>query len=247
MRTFYLDWEYPLYLESRSLQGWLLLLGTKVVYIWAFFLGAALSAPLLMLPRIANSRRVRLLLVCTLFVLAGTSFVWWSTPHYFAPAACALYALVFQGLRYLRATRRKNFGLAILWAIPFVCILTLPLQPAVRQLSGDVRTRTFVDYWTTNHQMIERLEIARKVNSSGHRNLIIVRYGASHNSLQEWVYNRANIDAAPIVWAREMSPEKNRELFEYFKDRKVWLLEPDLDVPRLSPYPVPPSEQAKSK
>jgi hypothetical protein len=247
MRTFYLDWEYPLYLESRSLQGWLQLLGTKIVYIWAFFLGAALSAPLVMFPKIAKNRRVRLLLVCVLFVLAGTSLVWWSTPHYFAPAACALYALIFQGLRYLRATRRRTFGLLIAWAIPLVCILTLPLQPAVRQLSGDVRTRTFVDWWTTNHQMIERLEVARKVNSSGGRNLVIVRYSPNHNSLQEWVYNRANIDAAPIVWAREMSPEKNRELIEYFGDRRMWLLEPDFDVPRLTPYPMPEAAPNSAK
>jgi hypothetical protein len=128
-----------------------------------------------------------------------------------------------------------------------VCILILPLLPAVRQLSGDLRTRTFVDWWSTNHQMIERLQVARKVNTSGVRNLIIVRYGPNHNSLQEWVYNRANIDAAPIVWAREMSPEKNRELIEYFKDRHVWLLEPDFDVPRLTPYPVLPSAPTTAK
>jgi hypothetical protein len=247
MQKFYLDWEYPLYLESRTLEGWLLLLGRKLADIWAFFLGAALSIPLLTLPRIAKNRRMRLLLLCILSVLAGTSLVWWSTPHYFAPAACALYALVLLGLRYLRATRRRSFGLMFAWTIPIVCILTLPLEPAVRQMSGDMRTRTFVDYWTTNHQLIERLEIARKVKASGSRNLIIVRYSANHNSLQEWVYNRANIDAAPIVWAREMSPEKNRELFEYFKDRHVWLLEPDFDVPRLSPYPMPPSAQTSAK
>jgi hypothetical protein len=66
--------------------------------------------------------------------------------------------------------------------------------------------------------------------------LVIVRYREEHDPRDEWVYNGAEIDQAKVVWARDMGPEKNLELIHYFKDRKVWLVEPDVLTPSLSPY-----------
>jgi hypothetical protein len=77
----------------------------------------------------------------------------------------------------------------------------------------------------------------RLENTPG-QHLIIVRYGRSHQSDPEWVYNAAEIDAAKVVWARDMGEQNNQELLQYFKDRNVWLLEPDESPPKLSPYPA---------
>jgi hypothetical protein len=38
------------------------------------------------------------------------------------------------------------------------------------------------------------------------------------------------------VWARDMDEKSNQELLQYFKNRSVWLLEPDESPPKLSPY-----------
>jgi hypothetical protein len=65
----------------------------------------------------------------------------------------------------------------------------------------------------------------------------MVRYAREHDPQNEWVYNRAEIDASKVIWAREMSPQQDRPFLEYFHERKVWLLEPDLSPPKLSPYP----------
>ncbi|MGH7411977.1 MAG: hypothetical protein ACREJ6_13080, partial [Candidatus Methylomirabilis sp.] len=58
----------------------------------------------------------------------------------------------------------------------------------------------------------------------------------SHDPHKEWVYNRANIDKAKVVWAREMDPARNRELLTYFNDRRAWLLDADTEPPGLIPY-----------
>jgi hypothetical protein len=49
------------------------------------------------------------------------------------------------------------------------------------------------------------------------------------------VYNRADIDGSKIVWARDMGPEKNQELVDYYRGRKFWMAEADRSV-RLEPY-----------
>ena len=53
-----------------------------------------------------------------------------------------------------------------------------------------------------------------------------MRYRPDHEILEEWVYNDADIDGAKVVWARDMGTAKNQELLDYYKDRRVWLVEP---------------------
>ena len=42
--------------------------------------------------------------------------------------------------------------------------------------------------------------------------------------------------APSVVWARDMGVAKNQELIDYYKDRKVWLVEPDERPVRVTPY-----------
>jgi hypothetical protein len=65
-----------------------------------------------------------------------------------------------------------------------------------------------------------------------------VRYWPGHYSLDEWVYNAADIDSSKVVWAREMSIAEDQELIHYYGSRKVWLVEPDATPPRMTPYPL---------
>ncbi len=67
----------------------------------------------------------------------------------------------------------------------------------------------------------------------------MVRYAPDHNVLDEWVYNRADIDRASVVWAREMDPARMRKLLSYFHGRCVWLLEADKHPTHFSTYPGP--------
>jgi hypothetical protein len=61
----------------------------------------------------------------------------------------------------------------------------------------------------------------------GGRHLVIVRYGENHSPHYEWVYNEADIDRAPIVWARDMGEARNREILDYYPERAAWRLTVD--------------------
>ena len=84
---------------------------------------------------------------------------------------------------------------------------------------------------------VGRARVLANLSAMDGKHLAIVRYGPDHKAvMNEWVYNRADIDAAKVVWARDMDPAENRELLEYFHDRRAWLVEADETPPRVVPY-----------
>ena len=109
--------------------------------------------------------------------------------------------------------------------------------------TSDLRTsamRSVKVWWTGGSAFTSaRQAVLQTLEQQPGRQLVLVRYAADHSPHHEWVYNRADIDAAPIVWAREMGPAHAGigPFLQYFHDRRVWLLEPDQSPPKLSPYP----------
>src|SRR5947209_9644172 len=85
-----------------------------------------------------------------------------------------------------------------------------------------------------------RISVNEQLAKAAGRQLVFVRYWPNHIFQNEWVYNAADIDHARIIWARDLGPEQNEMLRRNYPDRTAWLLEPDADPPRLTPY------QAKS-
>ena len=66
--------------------------------------------------------------------------------------------------------------------------------------------------------------------------LVFVRYGPVHVPHFEWVYNGAAIDKQPIVWAREIDPQSDAALRDYFSPRKAWIVDADSPEVRLMPW-----------
>jgi hypothetical protein len=84
----------------------------------------------------------------------------------------------------------------------------------------------------------QRAAMLAQLHREDGRHLIMVRYTEEHNVHQEWVQNEADIDGAKVIWAREMDAVEDRKLFDYFKDRHIWLLEADVLPRRLVPHPA---------
>jgi hypothetical protein len=245
IRDFYIDEELGSSAKLHTLSGFLseeLLF--KPLRALLFFAGFALLPPLIMLRRIFFDRRIRFLLVCVLIVVAAVMVETWLIPHYFAAITPAFYALGLQMMRHLRQWKPggKPAGATIQRLVVTSCIVLAAIRLGAEPMQLTLSkwpSGSWAATWHGPQRLgVERKQIEDKLNSLPGNQLILVRYAPDHNSLDEWVYNGPDIENSKIIWAREMDTANNEELFRYYKDRKVWLVQPDTTPVTLSPYPT---------
>jgi len=92
----------------------------------------------------------------------------------------------------------------------------------------------------------QRAQVEAALERLPGQHLAIVRYANDHNPLDEWVYNAPAIDTTKVIWAREMRPDENLELIRYYRNRRVWLVEPDARPRMVGPYPTIPISPAQA-
>jgi hypothetical protein len=243
MRDFYSKWEMDDFREARTLPGFFYREAQKTGTVIFFFFGIALLPALIMFRRVIHDRRVRLLIVAGAVYGAGLSMNVWLFPHYLAPFACAAYALLLQAMRHLRVWRPINkppgarpTGLALVRVIPVVCLMLAVLRLFAGPLN--IAIPRWPNMWYGTEPLgLPRARVLAELESRPGLQLAIVRYAPSHAPFDDWVYNAANIDKSKVVWAREME-NYDADLIDYFRGRSAWLVEPDSDPPRISPYPV---------
>jgi len=159
-------------------------------------------------------------------VLTAALFTKGTYPHYVAPATLLFYVLLGAGMRGLhrRARSRKRVNLA--FAVGAAFALTLPISAGAFLLSDRAPFA------------VERAGLLADLKAMPGDHLVLVDYGPNHNVHEEWVYNRADIDASRVVWARTIDSDQDRELIDYFSDRVVWVLAVDGRDPVLEPHPM---------
>ncbi len=229
---FYNDFEreeyHTTFSDFKSV-SWLKITRYTTTYFW---MGLLLIVP--WLPLAFLDKKMRLLSLSFLLCVPGLFAVVWSNSHYAAPLTCVFFALIVQAIRHLRTVRiaARPIGMVLSWAI--AAFLIFDIGGAVAHCSCDAT-------WWTCQGDVSRAAIQEKLENTAGRHLVIVRYGEDHNIHDEWVYNGAEIDGAKVLWARELTAEQNQKLFEYFKDRQIWLVTPDTDNTYLEPYSPPES------
>ena len=249
MRDFYQGQLIGTFNETRRHP--ILLALWKIVPLWFFFIGPALTLPLLMLLPLAPpgfsfravGSKTRFLLLTCVSVYFGTSLIAYGfQAHYVAPATAALYALILQAMRHLRLWRKsgKPVGLSMVRAVPAICFLMLLLRAAT-PLPGLPVPPEAPRTWCSSHRgNLERARVLAQLEATPGNHLVIVRYGPDHSLDNEWVYNEADIDHARVVWARDMSPAENQQLLIYFRDRQVWVVDADDTPAKLTRFSQPP-------
>jgi hypothetical protein len=239
MRKMYVEEELVGYRVFRSFPGFLL----KVFVGWRFFLGPALTVPLLMLvfalPRGFSWRdisRPTLLLLLVFFVSAvGWSLETFYNPHYSAPATGLILLLVLLSVRQLRKWGQAGTFLAR--ATIVICALSFGVRAIAAPLHINLPEFYEFAWYQKGADDFGRAGVEGKLKASPGKHLVLVRYQPEHEPFAEWVYNEADIDHSKIVWAREMDLPENQRLIDYFKDRCVWLVEADEKPPKLLSYP----------
>lgn len=231
MQRFYDEYVEKIAKYFRTLEGYVFSLEWRRVRMATivtpiFFLG------LFMLPVVMGEEPdMRWLGVALAMLIAGslvTLSVW---PHYLAPGLGIFVTLCLRGMRRFRIWRPlgRPLGLSLVRLLPLILLayVATNIAYAVSHAHGDKLA------WYESRKKIEQ-----DLEKTEGADLVIVRYDPEHNFHEEWVYNRADIDGAPVVWARSLGPGKDAELVNHFDKRVIWLLTvgpQSIDLKRLRP------------
>lgn len=158
----------------------------------------------------------------------------WLLPHYAGPIVAVAFILSLQGWRRLRAwrwhTRRSGLFLArATMLLSFLSVVTSTAQLVRPGSDGLIYAADGLRLFK-----MERTQVIAELEKQPGNDLVFVHYSPQHKLGNEWVYNAADIDNSPIVWARIMTPQEDAQLPKYFGSRKIWRLDADENPPRLT-------------
>ena len=215
----------------------------KLYLFVCFFAGFTFMPALFASHWAVRSQKLRPLLICLLFMAGGLAIEIFLVAHYLAAGTAALYAFGLQSMRYLRRWKSQGLpvGLALSRYMVALCVL-LALLRAVAQPLHLAPPEWPAGNWNWSwigpgHWGTERARVLEQLSRLPGRQLAIVRYDNTiHQPIDEWVYNGADIDESKVVWARDLGEAENRKLAEYYKDRTVWMVQPDKVPAPAEPY-----------
>jgi hypothetical protein len=186
------------------------------------------------MPGLWRSKRTRFALNLTAIIGAASLIEVWWYPHYAAPFLAALLILVAQSMRYLRQWKYhgREVGRFLVNAMP-VAVFVLMIASEAEAI---VTRRTPDQTQAANAQIAQKASIEHELlKKQPGQHVIFVSYAGLPSPHEEWVYNPANIDAAPVIWALDLGPTENEELRRYYAGRSFWRVKP-ADSTSLSPY-----------
>ena len=208
----YADWSFKRREQGQSWQGYWHIVSRKLVLLWRFFpfLGGFCLLPLpFLLWRKDPWLWFAVTLVLFLVILELQFANSWAFPHYFAPIACLFYVLQISGLRSWQLLSKRNRLFSIV--VPTVTIYSIACLVTISFLLCKPVTRS------------KRIQIEQRLWADSNKHLVFVDYSNFSNVHAEFVYNRADIDNAKIVWAHKLTLKENEELISYYGDtRRVW-------------------------
>jgi hypothetical protein len=186
------------------------------------------------MPFLWRSRRTRFATILVTAIGAASLIEVWWYPHYAAPFTAALLILVAQSMRHLRQWKYggREPGRFLVNAMPVAVLLVMVASEA----QAVATHRTADQEQAKNGQVAQKERIEKQLlkKRSG-QYVIFVRYAGLPSPHDEWIYNPADIDAAPVIWAQDLGHIENERLRRYYAGRSFWLFKPAESM-NLSPY-----------
>ena len=234
MADLHRNWEVAQWEKARSWQLFALRFQDwKTVS--ATLLGSALTGLLVVLfmRSLWRDRRIRLPLICVLIAVAGSFIEICYYQHYAGPVTVALLIVAVQALRYLREWNPggRSAGRFLSRAVP-----VLVLGAAVASQGMLMIRQEPIEKSQPKNAQRDRVA-ASLLSDQVSQHVVLIRYTGHQSPHEEWVYNGADIDGQDVIWAHDLGAERNAEIIRYYKDRKIWLLEPDIPGSHAVPYP----------
>lgn len=194
----------------------------KYAYWWRFLFGATLSAAFLFTRKILGARRLRLVWIAAGVVTAMVLIEQSGYPHYIAPAVPAMLLFGVMGLRHLAQSRSAMGPAMVRMVLPMWLLLIAIRAIALSPTTTPSTTPDYLSWCCTDARLRDREPMLEKIAAQPGKHLVLVHYDLRSYDTFEWVYNDPDIDASKVIFARDMGPEKNRELLAYYPGRRVW-------------------------
>jgi hypothetical protein len=217
---------------TDTVSGFIERLGFRVRF-YRFFLFAPLYIALLAFLVTARNR-VAWWMIATLLLFAfGTNIYPYFYPHYVAAEACLFMLVAIRGLEVINRWKPQISRLIVLF-----CGVQFFFWYGLHLFAGENLWDAFrYEPWDyINYGDAEgRSAINKELDAAPGQQLVFVRYWPGHE-FHEWVHNAADVDSSRVVWALDLGTAENQKLLSYFPQRHAWLLQPDAQPPKLTPY-----------
>lgn len=212
------------YRETKSAGGLKDIEISRFLQAWFFYIGPALSLPIL-IGLIAGLRQARTRLVVLAAFCTAIAFAlsFYTMMHYAAPGAICVYLLAIEGLRYMwlqQHTAERSFVVAVCATVVITCL--------ARQ-TGAAAKITFA--YPNNRRLI-----TQDLENKPGRHLVLVAYDLEHHYPgEELVHNGADFSSERILWARSKGLDNDRQLCAAYAGRTFWMVTTDDESFSLKP------------
>lgn len=243
LRNFYIEELKPFNMLHDHRFGLPLLWINKLTLGLYFFAGFALLPPLLGMFKAIRDRKIRPLIVCIAFLIAGEAIGVYFFSYYAAAFTAAIYALGLQAARHLRQWKPDGApvgsallrtSIALCASLALVRLFSVPLHSEVPSWPTLADSRT----WSGPDPSLgaSRAQVKTQLEHAAGQSLVIVRYAPGHEPTNDWIANAADIDRSKVIWGRDLGPAENAALIRHYPGRTVWLVEPDASPVKIIPY-----------
>ena len=168
----------------------------------------------------------RVAAIAILCLCAVQALVMWWLPHYTSPIAAVMIAAMASAFR-LQAVRLRVQTPRKLYAVVTVVALV--------HLAGLVVSGSAVR--ADRQYGMGRTRLVNELLSKADFHLVFVKYSPRYPPHFEWVYNEADLNGTPVLFAHDLGDVENNSLIDAYPNRLVWkvYVSPEVHLARYRP------------